>query len=77
LVPQGLCGGFLGLSLLPPAWHALVKPGHLQIYFVDVRVGRPRCLSPRAGQSLLIDTGWSGMMAAMQTVSWLRPEGGD
>jgi len=54
---KALCGGFLGLSLLPPAWAAPPRQARdtLQIYFVDVEGGQ-------------------AMMAAMQTVSWLRPE---
>ena len=52
----------LFLSLLPAAWAA---PSHqprnsLQVYFVDVEGGQATLFVTPAGQSLLIDTGWSG-----------------
>jgi competence protein ComEC len=43
-------------SALPPA--EIQKP--LQIYFVDVEGGQATLFVTPAGQSLLIDTGWSG-----------------
>jgi beta-lactamase superfamily II metal-dependent hydrolase len=59
---KALCGGFLGLSLLPPAWAAPPRQAQdtLQIYFVDVEGGQATLFVAPGGQSLLIDTGWSG-----------------
>jgi len=57
-----LCGGLLGLSLLPPAWAEPPRQARdtLQIYFVDVEGGQATLFVAPGGQSLLIDTGWSG-----------------
>src|SRR5467141_3849729 len=59
---KALCGGFVGLSLLPPAWAAPPRQARdtLQIYFVDVEGGQATLFVAPGGQSLLIDTGWSG-----------------
>ena len=59
---KALCGGFLGLSLLPPAWAAPPRQARdtLQIYFVDVEGGQATLFVAPGGQSLLVDTGWSG-----------------
>src|ERR1700694_2966041 len=59
---KALCGGFLGLSLLPPAWAAPPRQAQdtLQIYFVDVEGGQATLFVAPEGQSLLIDTGWAG-----------------
>src|ERR1700694_3580968 len=59
---KALCRGFLGLSLLPPAWAAPPRQARdtLQIYFVDVEGGQATLFVTPDGQSLLIDTGWSG-----------------
>jgi len=59
---KALCGGFLGLSLLPPALAAPPRQARdtLQIYFVDVEGGQATLFVAPGGQSLLIDTGWAG-----------------
>jgi beta-lactamase superfamily II metal-dependent hydrolase len=61
-LPKGLCGVFLGLSLLLVAWAAPRREARntLQIYFVDVEGGQATLFVTPGGQSLLIDTGWPG-----------------
>ena len=61
LIRRAILAAFLGSLFLlgaPAATAADVKP--LQIYFVDVEGGQATLFVTPAGQSLLIDTGWSG-----------------
>ena len=55
-------GVFLGLTLLPTAWAAPPREARnsLQVYFVDVEGGQATLFVTPGGQSLLIDTGWTG-----------------
>lgn len=50
------------LFLLPALWAAPAAQlkNNLQVYFVDVEGGQATLFVTPAGQSLLIDTGWSG-----------------
>src|SRR5262249_11313947 len=54
--------GLLSLFFLraSPAFFASEAKNDLQIYFVDVEGGQATLFVTPAGQSLLIDTGWSG-----------------
>jgi len=78
VVPQGLVRRIFGSLLATPACRQrhLSSSGHSQIYFVDVEVGRHAVCRP-GGQSLLIDTGWSGNDAAMPTVRGCGQKGSD
>lgn len=48
------------LATLPCVGAASASPKPLQIYFVDVEGGQATLVVSPSGQSLLIDTGWSG-----------------
>lgn len=48
------------LATLPYAGAASASPKPLQIYFVDVEGGQATLVVSPSGESLLIDTGWSG-----------------
>src|SRR2546422_7671719 len=65
--------GFLSLLLMATAWAAPAPRGRttLDIYFVDVEGGQATLFVTPQGQSLLIDTGWPGTVAAMRIVSLL------
>ncbi|MGO9086345.1 MAG: ComEC/Rec2 family competence protein [Candidatus Sulfotelmatobacter sp.] len=57
LAAVGFCVCFLALlCVAAPA----VSPKPLQIYFIDVEGGQATLVVSPSGQSLLIDTGWSG-----------------
>src|SRR5882762_591889 len=59
---RAVFAGLLSLFLLPKAWATPLPQARnaLQIYFIDVEGGQATLFVTPGGQSLLIDTGWSG-----------------
>jgi competence protein ComEC len=59
-VPLAALGFCVYLLALPCVVAAPARPKPLQIYFIDVEGGQATLVVSPLGQSLLIDTGWSG-----------------